>query len=196
MRCFRWLGWFMVLGLAGCMSLPTPVENPTTVVLPNCVRPEQRYDLLWDTTIRVLEKYFDVAYENRYFGQIESKPQASATLLELWRPDAVDFGERLEASLQTIRRRAFLLIQPAPADGFIITVEVYKELEDIGFPLFATFVGGTYTPSIQPLREGIVASEVPPAAGWISLGRDLKLEAKIIQELHEALDGIAPTETP
>ena len=43
-----------------------------------------------------------------------------------------------------------------------------------------------------PTTEALVTSAVEPTAGWISLGRDLALEAKIINELQCAIDGALP----
>lgn len=171
-----------IAAAGGCRGIPVQ-DNPAVVSAPN-------YDAVWENTVRVIENYFDIAYESRYDGRIETKPLASANLFEFWRPDAVDLKERFEATLQTIRRRGFILIQPAAAGGFNITVEVYKELEDLKQPAFATFGGGTFIQSIQPINESIVTSSIRATDGWISLGRDQKLEAKILYELHERLDAI------
>lgn len=183
MRWHKAMLW-MLATVAGCRAIPVQ-NNPAVVAAPS-------YDALWETTVRVLEKYFDIAYESRYDGRIETKPLASANLLEFWRPDAVDFRERVEATLQTIRRRGFVLIQPSPAGGFAITVEIYKELEDLRQPAYATFGGGTFIPSIQPISETIVTSPISATDGWISLGRDQKLEARILHELNERLDAVTP----
>ena len=182
MRATARATWSIALLLtAGCYSVPVFVENPTTVVNPN-------WDVVWEDAIDVITRYFEIAYENRYDGRIETKPLASATLLEPWRHDAVDFDERLEATLQTIRRRGFFLIQPAPTGGFQITVEIYKEMEYTGAQTFTSFGRAGLVSSIEPTVESIVSSPVPPARGWISLGRDTKLEAKIAEELQRRID--------
>jgi hypothetical protein len=167
---------------AGCSSVPAMVDNPTPVGNPN-------YDLVWDSTVFVLEKYFDVASESRWDGRIETLPLSSATLLEPWRLDAPGFGQRLEATLQTIRRRAFVLIQPAPTGGFLITVEVYKELEDLPQPTATRYGAASFFTSIEPIPESPVTSAIKPTQGWISLGRDLKLEGIMLAEIQKAVDG-------
>ena len=171
--------------LTGCSSLSHFEENPVTVACAD-------YDAVWDGTIEVLEKYFDVEYENRYDGRIETKPDSASTLFEPWRHDSIDCSERLLATLQTIRRRAFVLVQPGPAGGFDIHVEVYKELEDLKAPMNSTFGGGTFISSIEPIREELVTSSVSAPDGWISLGRDTKLEAAILVELRERIDSCCP----
>ncbi len=40
-------------------------------------------------------------------GQIESFPRGGSTLLEPWNRDAVNFYEKFEGTLQSVRRRAF-----------------------------------------------------------------------------------------
>lgn len=178
-------GWraralLLVLLLAGCRGMPAIEENPLAVAHP-------QYDFIWDQTIFVIEKYFDVAYENRYDGRIETLPESSPTLLEPWLPDS-SLYDRFEATLQTIRRRCFVLIQPSPTGGFNVTVEVYRELENLPRPVFSIYSSDSFINSIEPITESLVTSPIKPAAGWISLGRDLKLEAKILGELHEAID--------
>src|SRR5262245_36402113 len=107
---------------AGCMSMPTVVENPLVV-------PVSDFEYVWQQTVEVLDEYFDIASENRIDGRIETYAQVSATLLEPWRRDAVDGRDRLENTLQTYRRRAFVHLTQA-ADGYAIQVEVHRELED------------------------------------------------------------------
>lgn len=164
--------------LVGCTSLPQFQENPATIA-------HHDYDYVWNKTIEVVERYFEVAYENRYDGRIRTLPQTAATLFEPWYRDSVDFEERLHASLQSIRRRAFVRVERGPTGAFLISVEIYKELEDLHQPIYASFGRGTFIQSIEPVREELVTSAIKPANGWISLGRDLKLEARILDEIRK-----------
>lgn len=181
------VGWTMIVGcslglLAGCGGVPTSSsENPASVTLSN-------YETVWETTIDVLDRYFDIAYENRYDGRIETKPVVGASVLEPWRLDSVGLRQRLESSLQTIRRRCFVMVYPSTTGGFQIVVEVYKEIEDLPRPIGSRFAGGAFFQSVQPIQQDVVTSSITPGAGWISLGRDKLLEARIIGDLHSALD--------
>ncbi len=171
--------------LAGCATTAqsyVDTENPSTIANPN-------YDTVWDATVQVIDKYFDIAKENRFDGTIVAKPMSSATLFEPNRPDAIGFRDRLQATLQTIRRRCYVLIQPSPNGGYAVTVEVYKELENLPQPIFSKHVGGALTQSIQTVEERIATNPIEPSAGWISLGRDTALEAKMIEEIRRSLDG-------
>ena len=58
----------------------------------------------------------------------------TGTLIEPWTSDAVTFYDRLEATLQTIRKFAVVHVDPAPTGGYLVKVEVYKELEDMTKP--------------------------------------------------------------
>lgn len=189
--------WLALLVFAvGCRSVATPRENPTVVFAGEANRKLTDrdgsqftlYDLVWTTTIEVVEKYFDVAYESRYDGRIETRPQSGATLLELWLPDSVDAYERLESTLQTVRRRAYVRVRPEATGGFAISIEVYKELEDLQQPAFARIGGGVQITSIEPVGEQLVNSAIKPSRGWISLGQDTKLESKILSEIRSALE--------
>jgi hypothetical protein len=179
-RRFRIALWCAVAVWApGCMSAPTTSANPA--VLPE---PAGGYEHVWNTTVRVVDRYFDVASENRYDGTIESFPETGGTVLEPWRQDSVGLYEKLESSFQTIRRRAFVAIRPAPGGGYLASVEVYKELEHLPQPVYTNFGGGTLVQSIQPLQDQVLDADVTPGLGWISLGRDPKLEALILHDLQ------------
>jgi hypothetical protein len=174
--------------LGGCMSASIVTENPTP--LPE---PQGGYEQVWNTTVRVVDRYFDIASENRYGGMIESLPETGGNLLEPWRRDAVGFYEKLEGSFQTIRRRCFVQVQPSPTGGYLVGVEVYKELENLPQPVYTNFGGGTLLHSIQPIQEQVLDTEVPPSAGWIAMGRDPKLEARIIRDLKLEFGCLEPT---
>ena len=186
MRAIAGMSWlFGALIVAGCQTTQVYRENPTTVV-------NSQYDTVWEHTIDVLDDYFEIASENRFTGEIVLQPLASATLLEPWRKDAVDLAERTEATFQTIRRKGYVQVLPAPTGGFSISVEIYKELEHLPGLEVASFGSATSVTSLEPTTEKVVSSPVPPSLGWISQGRDEKLEAKIIDELRRRIDHSIP----
>ena len=100
------------IGQAGCSIVaPRPVaENPLLV-------PSADYETVWKTTVAVLDEYFDIATENRLSHTIVTQPKSGATLLEPWNGDSVGFAERLESTMQTIRRFARATITQAPAEA-------------------------------------------------------------------------------
>src|SRR5512135_2197702 len=120
---------FAALGHAGCSIIaPRPIsENPLVV-------PSADFETVWKATIAVLDEYFDIASENRLSRTIVTHPKHGATALEPWAGDSVGLDQRIEATLQTIRRFAQAKIDPAPGGGWLVKIEVQKELEDLTKP--------------------------------------------------------------
>ena len=79
-------------------------------------------------------------------GRIDTYPVTGATLLEPWRGDSVTNYDRLEATLQSIRRRCFVRVIPEPA-SYLIDVQVFKELEDLPRPTMSTAGAATFNTS-------------------------------------------------
>src|SRR5262249_53350576 len=134
--------------VAGCVVMPVQenpvfvhpdpavtVENP--VWLPLGSEP-QNYGKVFEQILDVVDDYFEIAYANRYDGRIETFPHISPGLEQFWKPGSPDGYQRVEATLQTIRHRGAVLIQPAPDGGVFVQVTIFKELEDLPRPIRAT----------------------------------------------------------
>ena len=119
---------------AGCSSGPsgwhapsvTRIFSPRPVAANPLVVPSTDFEDVWNKTVAVVDKYFDIASENRLSRTIETQPQMGATVLEPWALDSATMEDRVEASLQTIRRLAIIHVDPAPTGGFLVKVEVCK----------------------------------------------------------------------
>ncbi len=159
----------------GCASLPTIMENPMIV-------PGTDFEFAWQQTVEVVDEYFDIASENRVDGRIETYPLVSATMLEPWRRDVADSRDRFEATLQTIRRRAFIQMAPV-SGGYSVQVEVHRELEDLPHPAYANTGDATFRTEQSLHREQQIVGPLPVTRGWIHEGRDWKLEARILNDL-------------
>jgi hypothetical protein len=166
---------FISLLLVGCTSVPTVVENPLVV-------PAGDFEYVWQQTVEVLDEYFEISSENRIDGRIETYPQVSATLLEPWRRDAVDGRDRLENTLQTYRRRAFVHLAQE-GGGYAVQVEVHRELEDLPHPAYANTGDAMFRTEMALHREQQVIGPIPLTRGWIPEGRDWKLETQILNDL-------------
>ena len=170
--------WISILltAAAGCATMDRQVvENPLVI-------PFGDFEYVWQQTVEVVDEYFDISSDNRTDGRIETYPQVAATVLEPWRRDSVGCRDRFEATLQSLRRRAFVQLTPTKG-GYTVQVEVHKELEDLPHPAFATTGDATFRVE-QPLhREQQVVGPLPVARGWIHQGRDWKLESLIITDL-------------
>lgn len=179
--------------LAGCASvsqnftrsvsefvMPTPVENPLLV-------PNTAFEVVWNTAVKAVDEYFDIAFENRLSGRIVTQPALSPTLLEPWDGSTGGFRERLEATLQTMRRRGEVSVKPAPGGGFLVQVTVLKELEDLAKPTMQAAGRAVFNndPSITRTRE--IVGPFPVPSGWIVRGRDPGLEGKILRKIRDRL---------
>ena len=139
------------------------------------------YELVWKQTVRVLDEYFEIASEDRLSGKIITQPVVGATLGEPWRGDSVGFHERLESTLQTIRRFAQVSITPAPGGGYAVKVEVFKQLEDLAKPDRQAGGRAVFTNQFPINRTREVVGPVPLPLQWIPRGRDPKLEQVILR---------------
>ena len=189
-------------------ALPGPLAGPKNSV----VIPPLDAEQVWSQMVNVLDDYFKVQSEQRVVfsngvpaeGRVDTYPQTGATLLEPWRGDSVGFRERLESTLQSIRRTASMRLIPDPA-GWRIETVVLKELEYLPRPMRSTTGGASFRNDDSLYRYGTplptlgqqVGDQPRPVAnptpnlGWIPLGRDVLLEQKM-QSLLLARLGVAP----
>ncbi len=196
----RIAGSLLVIGLAGlvaaqpgCTSnsrLSTShvarIFSPRPVVENPIVIPVSDQEMVWNKTIAVVDRYFDIASENRLSRTIITQPKIGATLLEPWSGDSVGFNERLESTLQTIRRFAIVKIDPAPAGGYLVKVEVQKQLEDMVKPDRQAAGRAVFNNDFPVNRTREIVGPVPAPLGWIPRGRDPELEQAILARIRDA----------
>lgn len=166
------------------MPQPAALPNPLFV-------PGHNLDCVWDTTVDVVDDYFRIQQEERVRavageyveGRIDTIPTPGATIFEPWHGDSANLHERVESTLQTIRRYAEVRVIPDPR-GLWIDVIVFKELEDLAVPESATAGGATfrYDTSLTRVVDPIGGQELN--RGWIPLGRDYALEQRMIGQLQ------------
>lgn len=206
MKWFPLLICLLLVSQSGCQSIvplmhhagsapAAPVENPHFVQI-------RDYDLMWEQIVDSVDNHFKIRREQRVRlvagqlteGRLETYPRIGSTMLEPWHTDSTRGYEKLESTLQTIRRRCIVRVTPE-GGGFFIGVEVHKEMEDITGPSnVATALNdlrydGTLRSGIDDEEEG------PHTDGWIPLCRDVLLEQRILQDILARLNGIE-RETP
>lgn len=164
------------------MQRPMVAANPIFVAANN-------EEAVWERTVDVVHEYFDIARENRIVGSqpgnIETKYKVGAGMLEPWHRDSHGLESRLESSMQSIRRKAFINVTPAEG-GYLIGIEVMKEIEDLPGVANNTAGGATFQQG-NPLRRDLdlVVDQTAPA-GWIIKGRDGALEQEMSRRLQLA----------
>ncbi|MHC2067134.1 hypothetical protein ACYFX5_06665 [Bremerella sp. T1] len=172
-----------------------PVQNPHFV-------PIRDHELMWEQIVDSVDTHFKIQREQRVRvvagqlteGYLETYPRIGSTMLEPWHTDSTRGYEKLESTLQTIRRRCIVRVMPEQ-DGYFIGVEVHKEMEDVTGPSNAQMAldGVRFDGT---LRSGESTPELGPRTdGWIPLCRDVLLEQRILQDILARLNGIE-TEKP
>jgi hypothetical protein len=151
-------------------------------------------DFVWDEIVDVVDGYFRIQREERVRqvgnlmveGRIDTFATVGSTLLEPWRGDSADGYQRMESTLQSIRRYAVVRVIP-DARGFLVSVAVMKELEDVLRPEHAT--AGAATLRYDGSLERYTSPQAVETAslGWIPQGRDPALEQRILAEIYERL---------
>ncbi len=195
-------------------TLPTngaPQAIGSTVIQQSSILvPAVDRDFMWDQLVDVVDDYFQIEQEDRVKligneptpGRIDTFPLTGATLLEPWHGDTVNCYERLESTLQSIRRRAFVNVTPFP-QGYLVDVTVTKELEDVALPIKASAGAATfrYDTSLERDTEfNVDPNRIPgdparpngprtPTAGWIPLPRDTALEQVMLTKIQSRLGG-------
>lgn len=175
----------MSLGVTGCLSLQT--ANPRTVAPVAVQVPSTQRDRMWERAIAVLhEMHFLVARESKLEGVIETEYRAGSNLLEPWNKDSVGYANRLESTLQSIRRRVTISFQETSPDYTMILVSVEKQIEDVP-GLAANYEGGATFSESQPLNRDLdqVVGQAGPSR-WLPRGNDPLLEADIMRRIRYA----------
>ncbi len=177
----------VLLSIAGCV---TPGATQQAAYLSNpLILPAANDEVAWEKTVEILHEYqFQIARENKLDGVIETEYKVGAGLLEPWHYDAVGLEERIEGSLQSVRRRAVVSLSRS-TDGYVVSVEVFKELEDLD-GLAANSAGGATFQESSPLDRDLNQVIGQSArSNWISLGRDGKLEQAVLHSLRQKFLG-------
>jgi hypothetical protein len=187
----------VVLGASqtGCSAWPsswgTPsvsrIFAPQPAIANPLVVPSSDYETVWKKTVAVVNQYFPIASENRLAGVIRSDSPMTGTLLEPWSPDSATFRDRLESTLQTMRKFALVHIDPGPTGGYLVKVEVIKELEDLNKPDRQPAGRAVFYNDFPVNRAREIVGPVPAALGWIRQGRDTNLEQAILAGIRDAL---------
>jgi hypothetical protein len=186
-------------GAVGCAGRPL-LDNPVLVRPdPNaqCANPvylslgPPDYAAVFEAVLDVLDDYFEIAYANRYDGTIRTHPKVAPGLEQPWKPGSPDGAERLLATLQSIRYRCDVTIQPGEQGGYLVQVVVYKELEDVPRPIRATAGAASFRSDNSVERQFEVVDPSVVETNWIPLGRECHLEQVILQRITKKAQACA-----
>jgi len=202
----------MFLVSAGCAygvpcAPPVPgmsIDGTANTCLSNPVfLAESNHERVWEAVVDVADDYFRIEREEPVRqigavlteGRLDTFPQVGSTLFEPWRGDSASPEERLESTLQSIRRYAQLKVSPAQG-GYWVEAAVFKELEDVVRPAHSTAGAATFRNDSSLARVTDSLGDEQIHGGWIPLGRDAALEQRILAQLQYRLTpparGIVP----
>jgi len=199
------LFWTLILStvtLVGCGRLPLLHHDPPPlpVFLDNpLLMPTTNSDFLWDQLADAIDDFFPIDREDRVKtiggnvteGRLETFYITGATYLEPWRGDSAPGYERLQSTFQSIRRRASARVTPGQG-GYFVEIIVTKELEDLYQPEQATVGGSTLRHDGSVVRTEVRPGSGPATLGWISLGRDIQLEQRLLSDIYARVAGALP----
>ena len=195
----------LLLAVSGCatypdLPLPGSPECPVAAVYENpALVPVADHELVWETVVDVVDDNFQIEKEvpvRQYGdvlteGRLDTFPLVGSTILEPWHRDAVNTYEKIEGTLQSIRRQAVVRVIPAQG-GHWVEVVVFKELEDADRPIQGSAGAATFRYDNSLTRVVNPVSETEIHQGWIPLGRDAALEQEIIAQVQSRLCGAGP----
>ncbi len=169
-----------------------PVGNPIQVAVADT-------EFLWNQIVDTVDDYFVIESETRVIktgdqwaeGRIKTYPEIGATYFEPWRRDALFGFQRLQSSLQTMRRTADIRVVPNGA-GFQISVAVLKDLEDVDRSLNAADGSAAVRHDGSVVRTDPTLLGQPITLDWIEQERDTELEQKILREILGRVTNVAP----
>ena len=177
--------------VAPAQTVAVPTQPPVVAYANPIFVPIGDPQGVWEQVVDVIDDYFRIEHEDPVRvvgntlteGTLTTVPEVSPTIFEPWRHDTADSPQRLENTLQTMRRRAVVRVIPAPTGGYWVEVQVFKDLEDLVKPEQATAGAATFrydntlTQIVNPIGSQ------PITLGWIAQGRDTSLEQCIIGDL-------------
>jgi hypothetical protein len=148
----------------------------------------QQHEWLWERTVTVLHDYhFNIEREDRFASVIETDYRTGSGVLEPWHLDSVGMFNRLESTLQPIRRKVQVSLFPSEnGAGYRVGVEAWKEIEYLP-GLAANSPGAATFSESTPLERDLnpVVGQTTPSQ-WIRQGRDVDLEQAILKSLSMA----------
>lgn len=169
-----------------------PVSNPARV---GAVDPE----FLLFQVVDSVDDYFKIQSEQWprrdnvqwLEGRVTSFPQVSGTSLEPWKRESTRGFERLQSTIQTIRRTATVRITPDES-GYTIDVNVLKEKEDVDQSQSATAGSAAQRHDGTIVRNENQMRQLPATLGWYEIGRDTELERRIMQGILGRISNVEP----
>lgn len=188
--CLLLIGWLLLPSGCGQLLYRVKHDIPENFV-PNPLELPPADDLfVWSQVVDAVDDYFRIAREQPVQnsngilldGRVETAYLVGASIFEPWRKDSTAGFERLQSTLQSIRRRAIVTVRPQGA-GYALEVVVQKDLEDTDRTHYATESTAGVRHDGTLIRRTDAYDDSPQTLGWIPLGRDTALEQVLLRDI-------------
>ncbi|MGI9474850.1 MAG: hypothetical protein ACR2NZ_25190, partial [Rubripirellula sp.] len=176
----------------GCRQLRYRLrsESPEDFVPNPLELPPSPDEFVWSQVIDTVDDYFRISREQPVQnsegiildGRVETSYRIGASCFEPWRKDSTAGFERLQSTLQSIRRRAIVTVRPR-GPGYTIEVIVQKDLEDVDRSQYSTESSAATRHDGTVVRREDRFDDSPVTLGWIPMGRDTSLEQVILSDI-------------
>lgn len=131
------------------------------------------------------EMHFTIEKADANAGLIRTRPLPGAQFFEFWRSDNVGADNTLAANIHTIRRTVTLNVS-RQGEQLQLVCEVHTQR--LSLPQrqvsSSTMIYGIFSQSSPSLQRLILNPEQKKQMAWIDLGRDSRLEAKIMKQIE------------
>ncbi|HSQ57422.1 MAG TPA: hypothetical protein VLM40_16995, partial [Gemmata sp.] len=133
----------------------------------------------------ILDDYFELLPPNPYDGRIVTKPRIAPGYEQFWKAGNPDARGRLLATFQTVRQTATARIWAGERGGYLVSIEVDKELEDLARPSQARAGSALFqeSPTVDRQLE-VVSAETSADQSWFKIGRDYAMEQQILARIR------------
>ncbi|MCH2201230.1 MAG: hypothetical protein MK102_04615 [Fuerstiella sp.] len=178
--------WQTILLLVTALNLGCLTTSGRDVPRTNALLiPSNSIDATWERAVDVLHRnHFLITRESKLEGIIETEYRAGSNILEPWHSDSIGIENRMESTLQSIRRKVVISFGQSGSDQMMVSVVVHKEIENVPGPT-ATYAGGaTFSESDVFDRDlNQVLGQAAPSR-WLPRGRDPHLEARLVAQIQ------------
>ena len=167
----------MLVGcVVGCASShkKEEVANPLEISLP--------YEVVWRATVDTIEKDFQIERQDHEGGRIVTRYKEGRTILEPWGMDAQTRYEKLEETVNRVRRR--VEAEVTPGEGMsTVAVTVVRERLNYEPPATEYEEGPPATP--EEREQAAIAAARTPREQWTFMGSDDLVAQRILREIAE-----------
>ena len=196
----------------GCASYRPPLPdlfgvNPATTQSSQTLIQTSDHERLWEAIAEAVSRTFTIASEEPILvydnilteGRMETEPKIASSLMEPWHNDSTTLAARVEATYQTLRKKAIIRVIP-DTNGFLVTVTVLVEMEDLDRPIESNASGTFIKNANQYDRIVDENTGQPNSKGWFLYDRDTDLEKEMLEQIVYRFENpsciVRPAEVP